>query len=876
MVFRRTQWERDLRDEFDFHVEARADALERDGLTRDEALRRARVEFRSMETAKARCREARGTRWLDEISRDATCAIRSMRQHPGFSTVAVISLALGIGANLAVFGVMHRLILTTLPVRDPGALYHVGLVTSGRTSYTISYVKYSSIRDNFADVLAPVIGWGGFNRPVTIGETLQPRHVVAVTGNFFDALGVQPLVGRLFVNRDEQQKVRDLAVIGHQLWRSAYGGDPAIVGRTLDVQGQSYSIVGVTPSDFVGFEPGFPVDVYLTLYGWERLQPNVTTNRGLQWFHTVGRLKPDISIDAARASLRERWPALDDAFRVPFMRNGHDTLTLEPASSGFSRVRFELSQPLMVLMGLVGAVFLIACANVATLLFVRGADRVRDMSIRFALGASRPQLIRQWLTECLLLAIAGGIVGLTSARWITDGLLLFVDPADRQWLRFDTSAATASVTLGLTLLAGVLCGLLPAFKATAVAPDAALRSHGAAPPRRGALAQLVLAAQLAASLVLVVGGTMFARTLWNLNRADPGFDRRSVVYALPDFSRSSTARDQRGATMDRVVDRVRQSSLIEAVSMGDAPMLWAGGGWNYVFDVPGYTLATGEDNTTWGNNVMPGYFATMGMRLVAGRDFTEQDRPRNNNGLSSVIVINEQMAQHYFTGRDPIGQFIRIFRSDGPPVQIIGVVSDVRSASLRAQRDEYYRPAAVGGWSIVVARPAAGVPLDAVTALLQTAFAEVAKDVQVEIAPLEAAVQKSIGRDRLVARLSVAFAALGILMATIGLYAAIAHSVNSRRRELGIRIAIGAGVRDIMWMVLRHGIAVTALGVAMGLPFALLGSRLIRGLLFEVSPADPVALGASTVLLAMTGLAAGLWPARRAATLDPAQTLRAE
>jgi predicted permease len=875
MIFRRSQWERDLRDECDFHIQERADVLEREGLARREAIRRARSEFRRMETAKEECREARGARWVDGMLRNLTWALRSVRQHPGFSSVAVISLALGIGANLAVFGVLHRLLLTTLPVRDPASLYHIGVVSTPQTRYTISYTKFQIIADNF-EIFTPLFGWGGFNRFVTIDGAKLNKSVVAVTGNFFETLGVNPFLGRLFDVRDEQERKNDLAVIGHQLWRSVYARDPAIVGRTLEVAGQVYSIVGVTPPEFVGFEPGVPVDVYLNRYGWERLQPNAFTAPGLQWFHTVGRLKAGVSVEAARAMLRERWPRLDEAIRLPFMRNSPDTLIMQPAGNGYSSARLEFSLPLIVLMGLVGAVLLIACANVATLLFVRGADRVREMSIRLALGASRPQLIRQWLTECMLLAVAGGIAGIVSARWITDGLLLFVSEGDRDWLRFDTNVVMILVTLGLTIATAMACGLLPALKATATAPDLALRAHGSTAAHRGGTAQLVLAVQLAASLVLIVGGTMFARTLWNLNNADPGFARRSVVYAEPDFGRSSVARDRQGAAMESIVERLRQSPLIESASMGDGPMLWAGGGWNFVFDVPGYALSPGEDNTTWGTTALPGYFTTLGMPLIAGRDFTEQDRPRNNNELSKVVIINERMARHYFAGRDPIGQFIRINRADGPAVEIIGVVRDVRSATLRAQRDEYFRPPAIGGWSILVARPRAGVQPDTVTALIQTTFAEAAKDVVVKVAPLEAAIQKTLGRDRLVARLSVAFATLGIVLATIGLYAAIAHSVSSRTREIGIRIAIGAAARDVVWMVLKQGVGVIALGVVIGLPMAILGSRLIRSLLYEVSPTDPVMLGASAALLALTGLAAGVWPARRAANLDPSQTLRFE
>lgn len=871
MVFRRSQWERDLRDELEFHIEERAAALERTGVPRQDALHLARTEFRRIETTKEECREARGARWIDEISRNLVCARRSIRQHPGFATVAVLSLALGIGANLAVFGVLHRLVLSTLPVHDPGALYHVITQQPGRVAYVMPFPKFAVIRDNF-DVFT-LFGWGGFRRPVAIGDARESKYVVAVTGNYFETLGVPPAAGRLFDSRDENGAIADVAVISHALWRSAFGEQGDVLGRQIDLDGKRFRIIGVAAAGFHGFEPGNPVDVYLTLHGWERLAPNALKGAGLNWFHPVARLKPGVSIDEAKAVLRDRSAALDEAYARPFMRNARYVMSLERAGHGFSEAGQQFTSALMVLMGLVAAVFLIACANVATLLFVRGADRLREMSIRLALGASRPQLIRQWLTECMLLAVAAGMAGILAARWITEALLLFVSEADRSWLRFETTQTTLLSTLGLTVAAGVACGLLPAIKVTATAPDAALRAHGGTPQRRGAVAQLVLAMQLAASLVLVVGGTMFARTLWNLNNVDPGFDRRSVVYAMPQFA--TLPRDRRAAAIDAVITRLRQSPLVEAASMGDAPMLWAGGGWNFVFDVPGYTLSEGEDNTTWGNGIGAGYFETLGMRLVAGRDFVESDRPKNNE-LAKVVIINERMARHYFAGRDPIGQFIKFYRADGPPVQIVGVVSDVRSATLRTERDEYFRPAAIGGWSIVVARPSPGVSADSLMTLMRTAFAEVATGEQVEIAPLEAAVQKTIGRDRLIARLSAAFAALGIVLAVIGLYAAIAHSVSSRTREIGIRIAIGAANRHVMWMVLKQGISVTALGVAIGLPLAVLGSRLIQTLLFEVSPTDPVSLGGATALMALTGLAAGLWPARRAAKLDPSQALRFE
>ena len=284
--------------------------------------RRARREFRRLETAKEECREARGARSIDEVSRNLTCARRSIRQHPGFAIVAVLSLAVGIGANLAVFGVLQRLVLSTLPVRDPGALYHIISKQPNRTAYEIPFPKFVVIRDNFD--LFTLFGWGGFARQVTIGDSRQSRYVLAVTGNYFETLGVQPALGRLFDSRDEKDAIDDVAVISHALWRSAFGGQFEVLGRTVDIDGKTFTIAGVAPTGFDGFEPGNPADIYLTLHGWERLQPNALKGAGLNWFHPVARLKHGVSIDEARAIVRDRWAGFDDTFRKPFMRNGRE------------------------------------------------------------------------------------------------------------------------------------------------------------------------------------------------------------------------------------------------------------------------------------------------------------------------------------------------------------------------------------------------------------------------------------------------------------------------------------------------------------------------------------------------------------------------
>ena len=874
MIFRRSSWEQDLSDEVLFHIEQRAEHLASTGLARQEALRRARLEFGAVEGYKEGCREARGARWIDELSRNIVYAMRSIRKNPGFTAVAVLSLALGIGANLAVFSVLHRLVLTKLPVRDPEHLYQVLVVSNDRTQYRIPFPKFEVMRDNL-DVFKPLFGWGGFPREVAVGDWKERVQVVGVTGNYFEALGLRPALGRLLTSADEQGRASQIAVVSYRLWQTVFAGDPGIIGRSLTVEDAAFVIAGVAPPEFGGTEPGAPPAVYLPLHGYERITPNALKGPGLLWFHVMGRIPADAPLPAVRAMLRERWAQLDEPNRRRFARNTADAIALEDGTHGYSDARIEFSGAVLVLMGLVATVFLIACANIATLLFVRGAGRTREMSIRIALGAGRAQLIRQWMTECLLVAGLGGAAGLAAAYWITDLLLYFVAEADRPWLRFQAGPTVVLVSLALTFAAGLLCGLLPAIRATHVGCEPALRAQaGAATERRGRLAQWVLAGQLAASLVLVVGGALFARTLWNLNAASAGFDRRAVVYAIPNLN-TAVPRDRRPAVMMDVLDRVTRSPLVAAASMGSPPILWGRSSFGYVAGVRNYTLQPDEDNAAYTNGAYRGYFDVLRIPLIAGRDFEERDRSAPNEQPEKMIV-NESFARHYFGNRNPVGERVAWTYLTGPK-EIIGVVKDIKNKSLRdGRKDEVYFPIGLDSWSAVIARAKPGIAPSSLEAEIRSAFAAVAKQVSVEIAPLEDAVQRSLGRDRLVAQLSAAFGALGILLASIGLYAAIAHTVTNRTREIGIRIAIGATARDVIWMVLKQSLLVTAIGVLIGLPMAIAGSRLVSSLLYEVSPSDPPTLAVSTAVLALTGLVAGWWPARRAARLDPSRTLRFE
>lgn len=877
LVLRRGRYEADLAEELAFHVDERTSHHADAGLPRPEALRRARLEFGSVEACKERCRDARGARWVDELSRNLVYALRSVHRNPGFTAVAVLSLALGIGANLAVFGVLHRLVLAKLPVQDPDRVYQVFVLGNTGRSYAMSYPKFELLRDNIK-IFSVLFVWSRGTYDLTAGDRTERVRVAAVSGNYFDVLGARPALGRLLSPQDDDARRADIAVISHDLWQNEFGARPDVLGRSVKFANLTFAIVGVTRPEFSGTEPGAVPAVYVPLHGYERFAPKALANPGLNVFRVMGRLASNVPLATAQAALREQWPRIEKEFpaqaNLRYGRNFAYSLGLEDGSHGYSAVRLEFSQALLVLMGLVAAVFLIACANLATLLFVRGAGRLREMSIRFALGGSRAHLIRQWMTECLLLSALGGVAGLIAARWITDLLLYFVAEADRPWLRFQGGPIVVVLSVALTLAAALLCGLLPALRATTAKPENALRTQsGAVTRRRGALAQGVLSAQLATSLVLVVGAALFTRTMWNLNSASGGFDRRSVVYGLPDFEAALIPPNRRGDLVKDVLERLNRSPLIAAASMGSTPMVWGDSGSFWITGVARYELAPGEDNTAWFNFASPGYFDVLGIPLVAGRDFEERDRPAAGT-FAKVMIINEKLAQHYFAGRNPVGEKLKL---PAFVAEIIGVVKDTRNTSLRtAPRDQVYMPASVAEANPLVARPAAGVALRAVEVEMRVAFAAIAKQVPVKIAPLEDAVQRSLSRDRLVAQLSAAFGILGVLLASIGLYAAIAHSVGSRTREISIRIAIGAKARDIIWMVLRESLRVTTVGIVIGLPAALAGSRLVGSLLFDVSPSDPAALIASAAMLGLTGIAAAWWPARRASRLDPSSTLRCE
>jgi predicted permease len=908
-VFRRSKVERRLDDELRMFVEMSAAEKIRAGDSPGEARRQALIELGGLEQAKEHVRTGRHGGSLDEIGQNIRYALRMLGKNPGFTAVIVLTLALGIGANTAIFSIIDSLLLRPLPVQDPSRL---ALVTDtsdgGQESWT--YAIWEQIRDR-RDAFAGTAAWATADASFSLSQGGETEVVngIWVSGEFFDVLGVPAARGRTFSAADDIRgggTSGPVAVISHDFWQRHFGGTPDVVGRTLTLERIPFTVVGVTPREFFGLSVGRAFDVAVP-FGAEPLVRGTKDSRLDQrdswWVTVLVRLKPAQSIERGITDLRGLQPAIREATRIAGVsaldRDEHlkDPFTLDADAVGDSSLRGQYREPLVVMLGVVGLVLLIACANIANLLLARSTARAHEWSLRLALGASRSRLARQVITESLMLSALGALAGLAVAHWASR-LLVQQLSTDAVWLDLALEWRVLGFTAGISVLTALVFGIAPAVRATRGAPIDALkdRGRGDAGPAKARLASGLVVAQVVFSLVLVVGAGLFLRTFASLTHVSLGFDADRVLLAQVSTRRAEVPPQDRLETFKRIHERLGSVPGVAGSGLSlIAPLsgrLWhrqvyVSGSWTPQEErrtLPsgiGFTSRelTPTEPYTALNAATPGWMATMGVSVRGGRDLTDAD------GASAprVALVNEMFVRKFLPGQNAIGHTIQVIRTGpSPPREIVGVVGDaayrdVREAALPtvyvplAQYDADATPLPPA--DIILSVRAASGPPGALKKAVTEAVTSLNPRFALTYRPLAEQVSRTMQQERLLALLSVFFGVLAVLMAAIGLNGVTSYAVDLRRAEIGVRLALGSTRGGVMRLVLGRVTTLVAIGVVAGLLVSAFAARYVKTLLFGLGPSDPATLVAAAVVLAAVGLAAGWVPAFRASRLSPMESL---
>lgn len=881
-VFRRGACERELSAEIDDHLARQTEQNAVRGMPAEEARFAALRALDGVELRKEECRDRRGTGWLDRLMQDLRYALRTLRRKPGFTLAAILSLALGIGANTAVFSVMNTLLLTKLPVRDPDGLYQLIATRRTGSSNSVSYANFQKLQSGL-NLFQGVAIWNDNDWQFESDQTRTIVHGSLASGSFYDVLGVRPALGRLFTNDDDQAGGASVAVLGYGFWQRQYSGDPGVIGKTIRIEGSQFTVIGVTQEGFGGAEINYPRDITLPVHALKRLVPSdmMLENPGSYAFSALVRLRPGVSVAAAQSVLGQMWPRLEEGEAPMAYDNWKPKLQIVPGASGVSGARSEFSQALIVVMALVGIVLLMMCANLASLLLARALGRRKEMAVRLAMGAGRWRLIRQSLTEALLLAACGGAAALALAKFLTQALLLFV-PASG-FLSFRLDARMLLFASAVSLAAALLFGSIPAFQSVRVPLSVAMNEAGrsAGLGRRSPLTRAIVVLQVAVSMVLVIGSLLFVCSLQNLSNASLGFNRAGLYLMDVNMQRAGIHGPQTVLLSRRIQDELNSTPGIAAASLMRIPPLSGGIWWDSAV-VPGHTLATDESTTVFLNQVAPGYFRTLEIPVLQGREFTIAD----DRGSPRVAIINRSFARHFFEGRNPVGTVINLgygiafannpryaaFRN----MLIVGVVADSKYASSReSQKDLIYLASYQTGQDlantfVVRMTPGSGAGAAAIRAVAN----RLAAGADLNIRPYTAVFERTMQTDRMVAALSAIFGLAGILLACVGLYGTMAQSVAARTGEIGIRMTLGAHAGEVQKMVLRDALGLLAVGAMAGLALSFAAVRLTQGMLFNTRPSDPRVLTGSLLVMGLVGLVAAWLPARRASKIDPMTSLR--
>jgi predicted permease len=888
--------EQEMSDEFRFHFERRIEDLTRAGVPPPEAARQARLEFGAREAYKDECREARGLRLFDECGQDLRYAFRTLRSNPGFAAVSILSLALGIGANTAIFSLLDAVMLKSLPVARPGELFLINTDGPTARAQRYSYPMYQRFRD-----VAPAANTLLAMSRIAPLNTIAPgeRESMAasgqlVSGEYFATLGVYPELGRLLTSEDN--RILDghpVAVISHGFWQRRFGGSPGILGRQIQLNGTYFTMIGVASRSFSGVWVDSPIDIWLPLvmqhtvryaqhYSANNAQPDRPwmPQDGVTWLDVILRADSEQS-SRLRAILNTKFQqdVAGQAQRIADLEErrlfSEQHLIFRPFGHGFSSLRSQFAAPLWTLMVMVAVVLLIACANIANLLLARSAARQREIAVRLSIGASRGRLIRQLLTESILVAMLGGAAGVATAHWAS--ALLVRMALGRQSGAIPPAFALDLRVLGfaaaLSIATGILFGLAPAFRTTQVQLSDALKSGSRSVfggPSVGGMRPLV-ALQVALSLAMLVGAGLFGRSLRNLTRIDPGFDREHILSVRIDPQIAGYPMDRLPGLYQRLIERIEAVAGVRSASISSCGLASGCKSFMDGLNIGGYQRRPGEQVLLQSNFVGPKYFTTVGMQMLVGRELDARDSER----APKVAVINEAMARRYFANRSPVGER---FGYGKPNIEIVGVVRDARVTNVRdaAVAMAYYAMQQWKNYSDNIDVRAAGDPRW-IVGEVRRAVREVDPNLPVNrVNTMTEQIGASLNQEWLVAYLTSAFGILSLVLASVGLYGVMSYAVARRTAELGIRIALGAHPAQVLWMVLRESLVLVGLGVMFGLPLVFATSRFLKGMLFGLAPNDSATVVSAMLALVAVAAVASYLPALRASRIEPTVALRYE